>query len=117
MNENNVALAEAYYTAMRDQDISGVEKYLHPDVHFVGPLGEMKGKEAVVAAASKAITLFKSLTIRTKFGSGDQAMLVYDLDPELIGNLRVAALMSFQENLIAKIELFYDGRPFDRKEG
>jgi len=116
MNENNVAVAEAYYTAMKEKNVEGMGKYLHPDVQFKGPLVEIKGKEAFLEAAKGFVTFFKTLTIRAKFGSGDQAMVVYDLDfPEPVGRLPTAGLITFQDGLIAKIELFCDGRPFDKK--
>ena len=76
----------------------------------------MVGKETVLEAAKGFTNLFKTLTIRTKLSSEDQAMIVYDLDCSApIGNIRVAALFSFQDKLIAKIELFFDARSFEQK--
>ena len=55
--------------------------------------------------------IFKTLTIRAKFGSETQAMIVYDVEiPGLAKDLRAASLLSFQEGLISKIELIYDMR-------
>ena len=115
MNKTNVALAEAYYTAMGEKNVTDMEKYLHPDVRFIGPLAKITGKEELLSAAKNFIALFKTLTIRALFGSENQAMLAYDLDcPPPIGKLPVAALLTFQEGLIIEIELFVDGRPFER---
>src|SRR5258705_308768 len=98
MSNNNVAIAEAYYTAMSEKNLAGMEKYLHPDVHFIGPLAELTGKKLVLEGANRFIALFNTLTIRTKFGSGDQAMLVNDLDfPAPIGKIPTAVLMTFQD--------------------
>ncbi|KJV58176.1 hypothetical protein RFEPED_0551 [Rickettsia felis str. Pedreira] len=36
--------------------------------------------------------------------------------PEPIGIFRGASLLSFNENLISRIELFYDARPFEKKK-
>jgi len=113
MNKTNVAIAEAYYTAVGKKDIAGIERYLHPDVQFIGPLAKMTGKEAVLEATKKFSAFFNTLTIRAKFGSGDQAVVVYDLDfPAPIGNLSSAALMTFQGGVVTRIELFFDARPF-----
>ena len=117
MNNNNLTVAEAYYTAMSEKNVMGMGKHLHPDIHFLGPLAEIKGKEEFLEAAKGFTSFFKTLTIRAKFGSEDQAMLVYDLDfPAPIGKLPTAALLTFQEGLISKIELFCDGRPFEREK-
>ncbi len=54
--------------------------------------------------------------IRTKFSSDNQVMLAYDLNcVSPIGTIRVAALMTFEDNLILSIELFFDARVFDKK--
>ncbi len=112
---STVALANAYYQAMGDKDMAGVAQHLHPDVHFIGPLAELVGKEAVLEAATRFATLIKSLTVRTGVGSEEQAMLAYDADfGEPIGTCRTAALVTFKDNLISRIELFYDARPFEK---
>lgn len=117
MSQSNIMIAEAYYKAMGEKNVAEVGKYLHPDVQFVAPLGKMSGKEAVLEGAKKFTTLFKSLKIRSKFGSDDQAMVVYDLEcPEPIGSFSTAALITFRESLVSKIELFFDARPFETKK-
>ena len=47
---NSIETAEAYYEAMGSKNTQEMAKYLHPDVQFVGPLAEMKGKESVLDA-------------------------------------------------------------------
>jgi len=78
-------------------------------------MAELAGKEAVLEAAKRFVTLIKSLRVRAKLGSDAAAMLVYDVDfGEPIGICRTAALMTFNDALIARIELFYDARPFEK---
>ena len=115
MNQNNVAIAVAYYTAIGEKNVAGVEKLLHPDVQFIGPLDERTGKEAVLEAIKGFSAQLKTLKIRAKFESGEQAMIAYDVEfPEPIGKIRGAALMTIQEGLITKIELFYDASPIGK---
>jgi len=115
VTERNVTTAEAYYEAMNDKDLAGVARHLHPDVRFVGPMADLVGKEAVLEAAKRFVTLIKSLRVRAKFGSDDTAMLAYDVDfGEPIGICRTAVLMTFKDGLVASIELFYDARPFEK---
>lgn len=116
MNQNNIAIAEAYYTAMGEKNVAAMEKYLHPNVRAIGPLGEMIGKEAVLEAVKKLIIPLKTLKIRAKFGSGDQVMLALDLDfIEPIGNLPSAVLLNLQHGFITNTELFFDARRFEKK--
>jgi ketosteroid isomerase-like protein len=113
--ERNVASAEAYYQAMHNKDLAGVARHLHPDVRFLGPLADLTGKEAVLEAAKRFVSLTKSLKVRAKFGSDNTAMLAYDVDfGEPIGICRSAVMMTFNDGLITRIELFYDARPFEK---
>lgn len=105
------AIGAAYYTALGEKNIEMVKKYLHPDIQFIDPQEKVIGREAVLKAAKGFTGIFKTLTIRAKFGSEDQAMIVYDVEiPGLSKKLQAASLLSFQEGLISKIELFYDSR-------
>ena len=116
MNKNNVAIAEAYYTAMAEKNITEMGKYLHSNVQLTGPLGSIEGKEAVLEAAKKLISSLKTLTIRAKCDSEDQAMIAFDLDfDEPIGKLRSVALLTIRDGLIVNNELFFDARPFQQK--
>jgi len=114
MTTDTIAIAQAYYTAMGEKNIPNVEKYLHPHVQFTSPFYALiKGKEGVLEAVKGFTNAFKSLTIRAKFDSGDQAMIVYDIDcPMLNKTISSAALMTLQDDLIVKIELFFDPSPF-----
>ncbi len=109
--EDTKNLGVAYYKALGEKNIEEVKKYLHPDIQFSDPQEMVIGRDAVLEAAKGFTGIFKTLTIRAKFGSEDQAMIVYDVEiPGLLKNLRAASLLSFQEGLISKIELFYDSK-------
>jgi hypothetical protein len=116
MSEKNLIIAKAYYLALNNKNLSEVEQYLHPHIQFISPFANIEGKEAMINAVKGFMTIVKKLTIRTECGSGDQVMLVYDLEsPEPIGSSRAAVLMNFKDGLIARFELFFDARPFERK--
>lgn len=109
MMTDTKAKAVAYYTALGEKNIKAVKMSLHPDVQFSDPQEKVVGREAVLKAAEGFTGIFESLTIRAKFGSEDQAMIVYEVSiPGLAKNLTAASLLSFKEGLISKIELIYD---------
>lgn len=117
MSEKNLISAVTYYQAMNDKNLAGMEKLLHPNIRFLGPLADVTGKNAYLESIEKFfLPSFNELTIRAKFASGDQAMLVFDLDcPAPIGILRTAVLISFKDDLITRIEAFFDPRPIVAK--
>lgn len=107
-----VEAALAYYQAVHDKDLSKAEKFLHPEIHLIGPMAELHGKDAVLKSIKGFMQMFEKQNMRAQFGSGDQVMLAFDLIcPAPIGLLRGAALMTFQDGLIKRQELFYDSRP------
>ncbi|HXF28255.1 MAG TPA: nuclear transport factor 2 family protein [Chlamydiales bacterium] len=116
MSKNCAETAVAYYTEMSRKNLAGMEKHLHPDVQFSSPVMQLKGKDAVLEAASRLVTFFKTLTIRANFGTEKQAMLAIDIDfPAPIGNLPSAALLTCNDGLISRIELFFDPRIMEKK--
>lgn len=109
MKTDTKALGVAYYTALGEKDMDKVKECLHPDIQFSDPQEKVIGREAVLKAAKGFSSMFKSLTIRAKFGAEDQAMIVYDVEiPGLEKKLQAASWLSFRDGLISKIQLFYD---------
>lgn len=108
--------AEEYYKLIGEKNVDGVKKYLDHDVEFYSPLATLKGKEAVVKATGNFMNAIASLKIRAKFDSGDQAMIVYDVDfPGMASNFPGASLLTFRNNLIVRIELFHDASHFKKE--
>lgn len=118
MKTYHVEQAIEYYKLVGEKNEQGIRKYLHQDVELFGPLATLKGKEAVFHATCNFMKTFKSLTIQAKFGEGDQAMIVYNVDiPGIAEDFPGASLLTFQEDLIVRIQLFYDGSRFlDKRE-
>lgn len=115
-SNNNLKSAENYYKSMLAKDFDKMTSYLACNVHFIGPLAEIHGKDAVVAAAKNFGGILQDIQIRSRFAAGAQIMFAYDMVvPAPIGRFRAAVLMEFTDQLISKIELFYDSRSFEEK--
>jgi hypothetical protein len=115
--DNNLKSAENYYNAMLAKDFEKMASYLHDNVHFIGPLAEMHGKDAVVTAAKNFGGILQDIQIRSRFSSDNQIMFAYDMVvPAPIGKFRAAVLMEFTDGFISKIELFYDASHFQEKK-
>ena len=109
----NKNMAETFYNALASKSIPSLGQYLHADIHFIGPMEEMKGKDNYLTAAQSFSGMFKSLNIRAVFSSDNQAVVIYDLEfPGEIECTRSASLMTFDDEVITRIELFYDSHPF-----
>lgn len=116
MTISNGMKAEGYYRLIGEKNVEGIKKYLDHDVEFYSPLATLKGKEAVAGATDNFMNAIASLKIRAKFDSGDQAMIVYDVDfPGVASHFPGASLLTFRNNLIVKIELFHDASRFTKE--
>jgi hypothetical protein len=114
--DSNLAAAEAYYKAFfEDKDPDRLARHLDPEVRFIGPLADLSGRAAVIDGARRLMPQVESYQVRARFGAGDEVMLAYDLRcAPPVGLLRTAALLTFAQGLIVRIELFFDARPFGR---
>lgn len=109
---HNLNAALAYYQAVNEKNLAKAEKFLHPEIHLIGPMAELHGKAAVLKSIQGFMQMYDKQHMRAQMGAGDQVMLAFDLIcPAPIGVLRGAALMTFQDGLIKRQELFYDSRP------
>lgn len=116
INEN-IGIAESYYTAMNKAHFDELSSHLHPNVKLISPLAEILGKEEVLNAAKNFSKLFDSLKIQAKFSEGNQVVLVNEfIFPDPIGKFHAATLMTIKDKLIERLELFYDARPFEVKK-
>lgn len=116
MNQTNASRAKTFYTEMAKKNIDALELYVHPDIELITPLAKHQGKEAYLAALKNFMAFFNSLTIRTQVSEGNQALVIYEVDfPAPMGKVSTASLMTFQDGLISKVELFFDASPFQPK--
>ncbi len=114
MKTNTTEIAKAYYTALNKKDIPSIEKYVHPDIQLVSPLGKVSGKEDFMESIAFFSSFLLTINVHTILGSDDQAMSTYDVEfPAPIGLVPTAGLIIFKDGLIAKIEIFFDPRPFN----
>lgn len=111
------ALAAAYYKQIGEKNAEGFKKYLHPDVEFYSPLGNVQGKEGVGDVTTHFMNAIDSLKIRATFGADETAMVVYNVDiPGIAKEFPGASMLHFLDGLIVRIELFYDSRPVVEKK-
>jgi hypothetical protein len=116
MTSKALDVAKEFYTKIGEKKFSEVEKLLHENVEFKGPLAVSVGKQAYLTAVQNFGKAFKSSKIREIMGDGDKAILVIDYDMPLpIGHFPSVAYLMVHEGLIRRIELFYDAQHFVEK--
>ena len=107
-------IAELYYIAMGQKDISAVAEFLHPEVVLKSPAYQVVGKEAVVLGAKEHSDSFTAMNVREVVGNGDKAFVICEtVFP--FGTMTSASLVSVKDGLISSIELFFDTGFFQPK--
>jgi hypothetical protein len=108
------ALCVRYMDAWKRKDLTTIAACLHPELHFLGPMLETQSKQAFLDSTARILPALVRFEPRATFVARDRAMFAYDFvarDP--IGLCRTAELVMLRDGLIARIELFYDARPFE----
>lgn len=112
-NDAHIQLIEKYYDAIVQKDFDAASSYLSENVLYINPLAELQGREAVISSAKKLSAGLESITIRSTFSSNNQVMLACDFYCNApIGKVRAAVLVDFSNNLINRMELFFDSQLF-----
>lgn len=117
MSDTNLNIALTYYQAMNHKDATTIEKCIHADITVRSPLAVVKGKEAVLKAAKGFYTFCENLEICAQFSADNQVMLAINANfPAPVGLIRTASLLTFKDDLIYEIELFYDPRAIESNQ-
>lgn len=114
MSESIQGLVQTYLDAWRHKNVAAIAEVLSADVHFVGPMMDVTGRDQVIASTERIMSMLREFRVRSTFVSGDRAMFTYDFicDPP-IGTCRTAEMIEIKAARIQTIELFYDARPFE----
>ena len=106
MSQSDLALAEAYYSAMQSHDYDKIGSYLDNNVKYVDPNWPLTGKDKVFPVAKKFSDAVSQLKTVAKFSNDGQVMIVHDVFFKgSEAPLRSAALMTFSNGLIQQLVL------------
>ena len=109
-------LAEEYISAWRGKDSEAMAKLLDPEAHLKSPLAEVTGREEFLEMVRKIMPMLNDVRIRAEFASESQAMIVYDFAlVQPFGVIPTVNLMTFEDDRIRDVELFFDARPFEKQ--
>lgn len=111
MNKSNLEYAKQYYDWIVKKDLNNINNLLHDAIEFVGPMCAIKGKAEVFSAISGYANIVENIEIIENFSNADKVMLTYILTFQKQKS-RAAVMLTFTNNLIKKLDLYYDPTPF-----
>jgi hypothetical protein len=112
--QENMKVAEAYLTAMHTRNVEAMGNTLHPDLHAVGPAGEVHNRASFLETMQKVTAHLDSVDITSRLASGNQTFYMYNLVfASPAAPLRTGSLMTHHEDgTIKKIEMIADKADF-----
>ena len=75
MDQSNLAMAEAYYSAVERGDNDKIGSYLHSDVKYLDPMWPVTGKDRVWPTAKLFSAGVEQLQTAAKFSMDDKVVL------------------------------------------
>ncbi|HVZ80618.1 MAG TPA: nuclear transport factor 2 family protein [bacterium] len=100
-------IAEEYRAAVNARDLTAIGRTLHPDLHFVGPAGEVHGRESFLGIYTKAFADLEKLDRTTEALENNLVYFKYYLvlPPPLAPIQGTLKTTHAEDGLIRKIEM------------
>jgi SnoaL-like domain/Activator of Hsp90 ATPase homolog 1-like protein len=109
-----LSIARAYHDAWTRGDFERATALLADELAVEVPINEYPTKESFAAAVAGFGSMARRVELLSELGEGHQAMLLYDMEVEGLGHLRVAEHFTVRDGSIARIRQIHDTEPIRR---
>ena len=109
--QDTAAIVRAYHDAWTSKDFAGAAALLAPALTVEVPINDYPTAESFAAALEGFGSRVTKVDLLTAMNAGDEAMLLYDLDAEGLGALRVAEHFTVADGKITRIRQVHDTAP------
>ena len=101
-------VARRYHRAWTLRNFEGAGRFLAPDLETDFPLNEYTGREDFLAALAGFGAVVNRVELLAEFENGDEALLLYDLEVDGVGPLRIAEHFTVVDGRITRIRMVND---------
>jgi limonene-1,2-epoxide hydrolase len=110
-DSDTLSVVRAYHDAWTSKRFDDAVRLLAPDLAVEVPVNEYPTRESFAAALEGFGSMVESVELLSEASAGDEAMLLYDMDVQALGRLRVAEHFTVQEGEIVRIRQIHDTAP------
>jgi hypothetical protein len=107
-NGNALSIAREYHDAWTSNDFDRAAKLLDVALRVEVPVNAYPTPESFAEAVTAFGSMTRSVDLLAEMESGDEAMLLYDMDVDGLGPLRVAEHFTVHDGKIARIRQIHD---------
>jgi ketosteroid isomerase-like protein len=102
------SIVQAYHRGWTTKQFEAATGLLAPDLRVEVPINEYPTLESFAQALAGFGAMVKHVDLLAEFAEGDEAMLLYDMDVERLGAMRVAEHFTVKEGRITRIRQIHD---------
>ncbi|MFZ5896351.1 MAG: nuclear transport factor 2 family protein [Myxococcota bacterium] len=106
--ESTLSIVRAYHRGWSTKHFEQSVAQLAADLKVEVPINEYPSKESFAQALAGFGSMVQSVELLAEFASGDQAMLLYDMDVARLGRMRVAEHFTLHAGKIARLRQIHD---------
>jgi ketosteroid isomerase-like protein len=107
-NDDVLAIVRAYHRGWTSKDFAAATRLLAPDLVVEVPINDYPTAESFAQALAGFGALVQRVALLAELADGDQAMLLYDMEVERLGHMRVAEHFTVAHGRITRIRQVHD---------
>jgi ketosteroid isomerase-like protein len=107
-NDSTQAVVQAYFQGWTHKDYAAAAQQLLPALVVEVPVNHYPDAQSFVQALTQFGNMVSGVRLLAELASEDQAMLLYDMDVQGMGTLRVAEHFTVQQGKITRLRQIHD---------
>lgn len=110
MEKTNTTLSviRAYHRGWTSKHFEEAARLLAPNLKVEVPINDYPTKASFANAVAQFGGLVKKVALLAEFAQGNEAMLLYDIDVDGLGTMRIAEHFTVTEGVITRIRQIHD---------
>lgn len=108
INHTPLAVVRAYHNGWTSKNFDEAVRLLAPDLKVEVPINTYPNAEAFAQAVIGFGGMVKRTMLLAEFAKDDEAMLLYDMDVDRLGTLRIAEHFTVAHGKITRIRQIHD---------
>jgi len=105
---STLSIVRSYHHAWTQRDFERAVALLDPQLQVEVPVNEYPTTASFADALSAFGAMTRKVDLLSEIGAGDEAMLLYDMEVDGLGELRVAEHFTVKDGKIARIRQIHD---------
>jgi hypothetical protein len=110
-SDQTLEVVRAYHGAWTRKNFDEAARFLAPALIVEVPINDYPSKETFAAALRGFGNMVRRVDVLAEMSSDNEAMLLYDLDVEQLGPLRVVEHFTVTQGMIARLRQIHDTAP------